>query len=280
MKKLPIILIMLIALGVGCENKEAAKTVVLEEAFSDELLRDIIKTTWKEISNRQKEGSPISASFTDHDIYQLLHKCESELLLRKGYNYCPQCYLGHTGELCDYHKEPNETNRTYFDTNGVSKSIEVKQGDHVDFMTSGSWIGCLIFEYSTDEITWVKIDVGQYGSFLSSENMNVQFSATAIENKYGEGMALGFYRWNMIAMLKGRCDYSWNKRITSVVEPNEPNNIEGKQEVEGEDLVIMIIDERERQNNAVFEEAFSEMVIDERKEGFGTLSLNLEGKQE
>ena len=122
--------------------------------------------------------------------------------------------------------EPNEIevdkpiNETFFDTNGVSRSIEVKHGDYVDFMTSGTWTGCLIFEYSTDEITWI---MEKYPIFLSCNNRNYQYSDSANESNYGEGMALGFYRWNMIAMLSGRCNYSWNKRIGSMItaEPNE-----------------------------------------------------------
>jgi len=121
---------------------------------------------------------------------------------------------------CTFTESNEPINETFFDTNGVSRSIEVKHGDHVDFMTSGTWTGCLIFEYSTDEITWI---MEEHPIFLSCNNRNYQYSDSANESNYGEGMALGFYRWNMIAMLSGRCNYSWNKRIGSMItaEPNE-----------------------------------------------------------
>ncbi len=113
------------------------------------------------------------------------------------------------GELAAINEAREVLEFTFFDTNGVSVSIEVKQGDHVEFMTGGSWTGCIIFEYSTDEITWIK---EEFPNILSYNNRNVQFTSMAVETKYGKGMAPGFYRWNMVAMISGRCNYFWAKR--------------------------------------------------------------------
>jgi len=70
-------------------------------------------------------------------------------------------------------------------------------------------------EYSTDEITWEKQDIPTRdgtGTILSYDNRNIQYISAVIDGDL-EGLIPGFYRWNMVAMISGRCDYRWDKRM-------------------------------------------------------------------
>lgn len=95
---------------------------------------------------------------------------------------------------------------------GVSEAIFVEEGDWIEFRTSGVWTGYLIFEESLDNINWTKMDKPECSSAEDRNFTYTNFCWHEHKNIECNLVSGAWYRWRMVVMKTGACNYYWIKR--------------------------------------------------------------------